>query len=161
MKDYISIGIIIAAHGIHGMVKIRSFTRNPSDIGRYKKLSNSDGSVEFTIKCKSSLKDIVIAEIDGVKDRNESEKLINTELFVHRSELPSTQKNEFYIADLIGLTVTHNKEPKGIIIAVYNFGAGDIIEIKFADNQTLMYSFTTDRFSEIDFETDTIEIKVI
>ena len=78
-------------------------------------------------------KDGFIVRFDGVADRNAAEALRNVKLYVERDRLPAAEDGEFYLADLIGLAaVTPQGEPLGEVIAVHNFGAGDIIELKLA-----------------------------
>lgn len=148
----ICVGVIVAAHGINGMVKIKSFTKDPGGLARYKNIYNFDHSRLFSIGVKSVTQDIVLATIDGTNDRTQAEKLSKTKLYVDRSELGPTNENEFYTADLIGMDVVDDSGKNiGKMLYVHNFGAGDIVEIQFKDSyDTQMLSFNTTNFPEID-----------
>lgn len=127
----ICLGVIVGAHGIKGEVKVRSFTENQRDIDNYGVLSDKNGNKKFSVRVVGLAKDFLRVKIEGCNDRNTAEKLKGTELYVERSVLPSTVEEEFYQTDLIGLEVKNEKgEIVGKVEAFYNFGAGDIIEIR-------------------------------
>ena len=158
MSNLICIAKITAAHGIKGAVRIRVFT---DDITKYKQITDSSGSKVFKLRVQSELpRDFIIAAIEGVTTRNAAEELKNCELFVDSKYLPSPEKGEFYINDLIGLGVI-NKEGEilGNVMAVHNFGAGDILEIKFDNKKTSeLLRFSRLLFPEIDLQNKTIQI---
>jgi 16S rRNA processing protein RimM len=125
------LGRITGAHGIRGEVKITSFTAAPEDIASYGVLT--DGKERhLTIEALRPLKGMSIsARIAGIRDRNAAEALKGMELFTERARLPETDEDEWYYADLIGLEAsTPEGERLGEIIAVQNFGAGDLLEIR-------------------------------
>lgn len=158
----VSIGIITSAHGIKGLAKINSFAENPSDIFKYSGKIFDAKSRNYKIKVVSQVpnKDgnLFIAQIDGINDRNASEALRGTELFIDRADLKKTKKDEFYQIDLVGLKVLDvNKKQIGIVEEVNDFGAGIIIDIKFNDekyhkNQLTNFSFIKEIFPEVDIE---------
>jgi 16S rRNA processing protein RimM len=127
----ICLGQIGAAHGVRGEVRLRSFTAEPAAIASYGPLETEDGRV-FEIKSLRPAKDHFVATLSGVVDRNAAERLANTKLYVPRERLPEPEEaDEFYHADLIGLMVVDRAgKPLGIVVAVHNFGAGDLIEVK-------------------------------
>ncbi|MBX2806218.1 MAG: ribosome maturation factor RimM [Hyphomicrobiales bacterium] len=138
------LGRIAGAHGVRGDVKITSFTAMPESIGSYGALSDGKGC-RLTIEVLRPLKGTsVSARIAGVKDRNGAEALKGVELFVERAKLPETDDDEWYYSDLIGLkAVTPEDERIGEIIAVQNFGAGDLLEIRReASGKTVLIPFT-------------------
>ncbi|MBO7605807.1 MAG: 16S rRNA processing protein RimM [Elusimicrobiaceae bacterium] len=144
MSDLICLGKIVAAHGIKGEVKVKSFTSNPKDVCAYGKLSNKDKTRFFDLTFKGFAKELLRVKIKDIDTRNDSESLIGTELFISRDRLPDLEKDTFYLTDLEGLKVLDNKTDTqiGKIVGVYNFGAGDILEIKFDDaKQTEMLPF--------------------
>ncbi len=126
----ICLGQIGAAHGVRGEVRLRSFTADPAAIANYGPLETEDGRV-LEIKSLRPVKDHFVATLAGVGDRNAAEKLANTKLCVPRERLPEPEADEFYHADLIGLAVVDRAEQRlGTVIAVHNFGAGDLLEVK-------------------------------
>lgn len=149
----VCLGVISAAHGIRGEVKIKSFTSSPEAIGSYGAVELEDGSRSFTVERAKAAKDCVIATLSGVRDRNDAEALRGQKLYVPREHLSETaDEDEFYLVDLIGLECrSQTGEVIGKIVAVENFGAGDLIEISPKDNgPTLFVSFTKASVPEVD-----------
>ena len=158
-SKHVVLGVITAPHGVRGQVKIKSFTSDPADLTAYGELSDGKGTV-YALRVKGEAKGLLIAQIDGVNDRNAAERLRGTELGVDASRLPEPDEDEYYIEDLIGLVVTQaNGETYGRVTAVHNFGAGDIIEIERAsDNKREQLLFNHDTFPTIDLTAGTITI---
>jgi 16S rRNA processing protein RimM len=127
----ICLGQIGAAHGTTGEVRLRSFTAEPDAIAGYGPLQTEDGRV-FTIESMRPAKDHFVVRLSGVADRNAAELLTNVRLYVPRERLPPTDDaDEYYHADLVGLSaVDPAGDAVGTVVAVHNFGAGDLIEVK-------------------------------
>jgi 16S rRNA processing protein RimM len=127
----ICLGQIGAAHGVRGEVRLRSFTADPEAIGRYGPLETEDGRVVH-IEALRHAKDHFVARLAGVSDRSAAERLTRAKLYVPRERLPEPDRpDEFYHADLIGLAVVDRAGEKlGTVVAVHNFGAGDLIEVR-------------------------------
>lgn len=145
------VGRIAGAHGIRGEVLIRAFTARPEDIGAYGRLS--DGSARtFNFKSARATAKGVVAQLDGIADRTAAEALKGTELYLDRDRLPATGEGEFYHADLIGLAaVDAEGQPLGEIVGVYNYGAGDLIELRLAGSgKTELVAFTEAFVPEVD-----------
>jgi len=154
----ISLGVITAAHGIRGEVKVRSFTANPQDITAYGPLLDASGR-HFNITITGGTKDTLIAKVEGVSSRNEAEALRNTELFIPRSALPEPDAHEYYHEDLIGLSLmTADGKPYGVIAAMHNFGAGDLAAIRQESGEEEMLPFTRETFTQIDLAKGTAVI---
>ena len=133
-----------AAHGVRGEVRLWPFTEDPLAVASYGPLETQDGKRQFEIAAARAAKDHLVARIKGIDTRDAAEKLNGLELYVAREKLPETEDDEFYHADLIGLAaVTQLGEALGRIVAVHNFGAGDIIEIASANGgETKLLPFT-------------------
>jgi 16S rRNA processing protein RimM len=127
----ICLGQIGAAHGVRGEVRLRSFTVDPAAITRYGPLEAEDGRV-FEIESLRPAKDHFVARLSGVHDRDAASALANTKLYVARERLPETEDpDEFYHADLVGLAVVDPAgQSLGTVVAIHNFGAGDLIEMR-------------------------------
>jgi 16S rRNA processing protein RimM len=141
-----------AAHGVRGEVKLWSFTADPAAVVEYGPFDTADGRV-VEIETLRPAKDFFVARLKGVADRTAAEQLRNVELFVPRERLPApADSDEFYHADLIGLAVVdHNGAALGSVVALHNFGAGDIIEVRRAEaRDTVMLPFTQGTVFEID-----------
>lgn len=153
--EQVLMGVIGAPHGVRGQVRVKSFTADPLAIGDYGPLQDADGTI-FEVVDARPAKTVVVVTFKAVKSREAAEKLNGVELFVARDRLPddALEDDEFYIADLVGLdTVDENGAISGRVIAVYNFGADDMIEVRFkANGRTDMFAFTHAIVPAIDFE---------
>jgi 16S rRNA processing protein RimM len=127
----ICLGQIGAAHGVRGEVRLRSFTSDPAAITDYGPLETEDGRV-LEIETLRPAKDHFVARLAGIRDRDAASALTNAKLYVPRERLPQTDSaDEFYHADLIGLAaVDQTGRTLGTVVAIHNFGAGDLIEVK-------------------------------
>src|SRR3954468_12691974 len=143
MAAPICVARIGAAHGVRGAVKLWTFTEDPLAVKRYGPLATSDGARQFEVTHAREAKGHLVATLKGVSTREQAERLNGIELYIAREKLPATSEDEFYHADLIGLTaLTTANEPLGRVIAIHNFGAGDIIEIAPPHGATLLLPFT-------------------
>jgi 16S rRNA processing protein RimM len=127
----ICLGQIGAAHGVRGEVRLHSFTADPAAIAGYGPLETEDGRV-FEIESLRPAKHALVAKLSGVADRAAAERLTNAKLYVPRERLPEpAEADEFYHADLIGLRALDPAGREcGTVVAVHNFGAGDLIELR-------------------------------
>jgi 16S rRNA processing protein RimM len=144
VTERICVAQIGGAHGIRGEVKLKSFTAEPLAVKDYGVLESEDGAASFEIEALRPAKGYLVARLRGVRDRNAAEQLTNLRLFVPRERLPPPAADEFYHADLIGLAaVTAAGVEVGTVVAVHNFGAGDILELRPpAGGTTIMLPFT-------------------
>jgi 16S rRNA processing protein RimM len=144
VAERICVAQIGGAHGIRGEVKLKSFTADPLAVKDYGVLESEDGAASFEIEALRPAKGYLVARLRGVRDRNAAEQLTNLRLFVPRERLPPPAADEFYHADLIGLAaVTAAGVEVGTVVAVHNFGAGDILELRPpAGGTTMMLPFT-------------------
>jgi len=147
------VGRFGAPQGVRGEIRIKSYTADPLAIGDYGPLSDETGAKKFEIERLRPLKeDMVVAKVKGLSDRDAAGALTGVSLFVAREKLPPPDEDEFYIADLVGLSaVTPDGETIGTVKNVLNFGAGDILEIAPASGETLMLPFTKEIAPSIDF----------
>lgn len=151
MRDRpVTLAAIIGAHGVAGEVRLKLFGEGVAALKRYRAFNDSgDGSGLTVVKIKDDGKGGAIARFAEVPDRTAAEKLRGTALTVRRSELPPLPEGEYYHADLIGLpAVSTEGEMLGECIAVENFGAGDVIEIRKADGKKFMVPMKTEAVPE-------------
>jgi 16S rRNA processing protein RimM len=156
----ICLGQIGAPHGVRGEVRLHSFTANPTAIASYGPLETEDGRI-FEIESLRPAKHALVAKFSGIVDRDAAEQLANIKLYVPRDRLPEpADADEFYHADLIGLrAVDCAGRECGTVVAVYNFGAGDLIELRIADGaQTELLPFDTATVPEVNIRGGTIVI---
>ena len=140
----ILLGRIAGAHGIGGEVLIHCYATLPESLTAYGPLSDADGGRTFTITRLRPTARGVLARLAGIGDRSAAEGLKGVALYVPRERLPAPAEGEFYHADLIGLLAIDTEgRPFGEITAVYNFGAGDLLEIRLAgSSQSELVPFT-------------------
>ena len=153
MVDRICVAQIGAPHGVRGEVRLWTFTAEPMAITQYGPLETEDGKRSFEIDTARQAKDHLVARLRGVEDRDAAERLTNLKLFVPRARLPEADDGEFYHTDLIGLRAEdENGNAIGAVIAVHNFGAGDILEIQPPSGGAMMLPFTETAVPEVDIK---------
>ena len=157
----ICIARIGAAHGVRGAVKLWSFTEDPLAVTRYGVLATKDGSRSFEIATAREAKDHLVATLKGVATREDAERLNGIELYIAREKLPDTADDEYYHADLIGLAaVDAAGAPMGRVIAIHNFGAGDIIEIAPPHGTSMLLPFTNAVVPTVDLASGRVVIQL-
>ncbi|MBT3305410.1 MAG: 16S rRNA processing protein RimM [Alphaproteobacteria bacterium] len=159
-EDRVCVGAVAGVRGLKGEVRIKSFTADPDDVAAYGPVTTEDASQTFKVKVVGHAKGLLIARLSGVSDRTAAEALKSTRLYVQRSALPKVEDDAYYHADLVGLAAeTETGVTLGLITAVHNFGAGDILEIAGEDGaEDLMVPFTKTTVPEIDIATGRIVI---
>ncbi|MCS0497372.1 ribosome maturation factor RimM [Ancylobacter sp. MQZ15Z-1] len=144
-NERILIARIGAPHGVRGEVRLFVFAQDPAALLDYRPLTDEAGRRRFEFAALRPAKDHFVARLKGVDSREAAQALTNEGLFVARDLLPATEEeDDFYQADLIGLAaVTTEGAPFGKVVAVHDFGAGDILEIAPEQGgKTLMLPFT-------------------
>jgi 16S rRNA processing protein RimM len=146
------LGRITGAHGLKGEVVVHAYTEYPEDIAAYGTLSDSDGGRGIELKAVRISDKDVIARVAGVNDRTQAEALKGMELWVPRERLPDADDGEFYHADLIGLDAfAPDGRRVGTVVAVPNYGASDLLEIRLeGSRRTELIAFTDDFVPEVD-----------
>jgi 16S rRNA processing protein RimM len=143
------------AHGLKGEVRLKSFTADPLAIATYGPLIADGGrTLSFTTvrPAPGSAPDLLIAQVEGVTSREEAEALNRVSLYLERDKFPPPDDDEFLLADLIGLAVQNaTGDTLGTIVAVPNYGGGDLLEIKPAQGgATALLPFTLAFVPEVD-----------
>jgi 16S rRNA processing protein RimM len=143
-NDRIIVGTIAGAFGVRGDVRVKSYCANPPDIARYTPLTTQKGHVFRVLVIKGEAPGALVARIEGIDTKEEADALRGIELYAERSRLPSLPDDEFYHNDLIGLSaVDTGGKLLGIVRAVLNHGAGDILEIQTPGSaETILLPFT-------------------
>ena len=139
----ICVARIGAPHGVRGQVRLWTFTEDPHAVLDYGPLATKDGKRTIEIDNVREANGHLVATLKGVADRDAAARLNGVELYVARDALPDTEDGEYYHADLIGLAAVNAAgEPIGRVVAMHDFGAGDIIEIAPKEGPTLLLPFT-------------------
>ena len=144
MSTKVCVGQFAGAHGVRGLVKVKSFTENPEAVASYGPLTDERGARSFRLSLQGAMKDLFLARVEGIATREQAQDLAGVRLYVDRSALPETEdEDEFYHADLIGLRAElSDGAVYGVVKALYDFGAGDVLEIRTESGSLEMLPFT-------------------
>jgi len=147
----VCVAVISGVRGVHGEVRIRAYTEDANDLTAYGPLTFEDGA-PVGLKKRGMAKGEVIARLDGVESREQAERMKGTKLYALRSNFPAPDEDEFYYDQLVGLQVrTLEGETIGEVIAVQEFGAGDLIDVKLAgQKRSVFIPFTREIVPTID-----------
>ena len=155
----ILMGVIGKPHGVRGLVHVHSYTADPQDLARYSPLQDESGktwSLSWHAEGVAELRDEAGRK---VCDRTAAERLVNTRLHVARNRLPPTGKDEFYLADLVGLEALDTAAaPVGRVAAVHDYGAGTSLEIERPGKPPLLLPFTRDAVPAVDVAAGSLTI---
>ena len=161
MASPICVARIGAAHGVRGAVKLWTFTEDPLAVTAYGPLVTKDGARSFEIATAREAKGHLVATLKGIATREDAEHLNGIELYIARDKLPATDADEYYHADLIGLAAVNGAgESIGRVIAIHNFGAGDIIEIAPPQGATMLLPFTNAVVPSVDLASGRVVIEL-
>ena len=159
MAAPVCVARIGAAHGVRGAVRLWTFTEDPLAVKDYGPLLTKDGTRQFEVTHAREAKDHLVVTLKGVATRDDAERLNGLELYIPRDRLPDTDDGEYYHTDLIGLAaVTTSEQPLGKVIAIHNFGAGDIIEIAPPQGATMLLPFTNAVVPTVDLDAGRVVI---
>ena len=129
-KDFILVGSIIGLHGLRGYLKVKSFLENPKDIFKFDEYFINKLSFS-SILLKFNKKSVFICELVGINSIEEAKKFVNNDIFICKSSLPKTDKDEIYLNDLISFNVElESGLYLGELVKFYDFGGGPIIGVK-------------------------------
>ncbi len=159
-NDLILMAEIVGVHGIRGTVKLKVFTDNPESLVDYAPFSDAKGQKTYDIEQLHLHGNVYLADLEGVADRTAAEKLRGVKLYAPRERLPDIKDKEtYYHVDLVGLAAEHvDGTPMGTVIAVANFGAGDLLDIKPAKGNSFYIPFTNDAVPNVDLASKKIVI---
>ncbi|HQT51894.1 MAG: ribosome maturation factor RimM [Phenylobacterium sp.] len=141
---------VAGAFGVRGEIRITTFTEDPLALATYRVLTREDGSPGLTITAARAVKGAVIARAAGIDTRDQAEALRGLKLFIAREALPAPDEDEFYHADLLGLTLeTPEGELMGKVKTIQDFGAGDLIEVQPPMGASWWLPFTRETVPEV------------
>jgi 16S rRNA processing protein RimM len=159
-KNFVAVAKILGAHGIKGALKLRCDLMNIEDILNYNLYDEAENPIEIEVVGEGK-KGSLLIKFPTIDDRNKAEKLVGKDLFIKRSELPDLEdEDEYYYHDIIGLKVMHKGKIFGHVKDMYNYGAGEILEIVKEDNKVELFSFNNSTFPTVDLENNYIEINI-
>ena len=136
----VTLAAVTGAHGVTGEVRLKLFGEGLDSLGRHK--SFNAGALTLK-KLRDDGKGGAIARFAEIPDRTAAEALRGTALNVPRDALPPLDEGEYYHADLLGLPAMSDAgDPLGTVVAVENFGAGDVLEIERPGGKRFMVPMT-------------------
>jgi 16S rRNA processing protein RimM len=140
MEKRIALAAVAGAHGVKGDLRLKLFNDDVESLSRYKNIYV--GGVERCLLSVHQGGNAVVARIEGVSDRSAAEALRGALIEIDRSALPPLEEGEYYHADVIGLpAVDRAGKPVGTVVAVENYGAGDLLEIEAPDGRRSLIPF--------------------
>jgi len=167
-KSFICVAVISGAFGTSGDVKLKSFTVNPESCVLYGPLYSEDGAVLLTPQSHRVMTNHIALKASEIRQREAAQALKGTKLYVPRSVLPDPEDDDdFYYSDLINLEVkTVAGQRMGTIIAVHEFGAGDMLEIQPPNKNgkaapSFFHPFTKLAVPKIDLKAGRVIINII
>lgn len=164
MEDTFQIGIVTTAHGIKGEFKVYPTTDDP---GRFKKLKevyvdNGKTRVLKAVESVKFFKQFVILKVEGVNTMDDALLYRNASLLVDRQHAVKLAKNEYFIADLIGLKVYDDTETKiGELTDVLQTGANDVYEVTKEDGTSFLVPAIKDCILDVQPEEGFIRIHIM
>ncbi len=155
----ICIGKISSSHGVKGLVKIAPFCEDINLLNG-ELFTEETGGKTLNITLKNSSGKYILAQIDGITSPEQA-KLLKSFLFVPRETLPEiNNKDEFYIEDLAGLNVLNTNDDKlGTLIAMQDFGAGSLLEIKPIKGDSYFLPFQNEYVTDVNIDQQTITVQ--
>ncbi len=130
-RKRVCLGAFAGAHGVKGDALVKTFTETPENVVSYGPVETEDGARRFTLTfIREAKPGFAIVRAAEITDREDAEALKGKRFYVGRAALPDLNNDEFYLDDLVGLSVFDEAgAPAGRVAAVHNFGAGDLIEL--------------------------------
>lgn len=164
-KDLTCVAVIAGAHGVHGAVKVKSFTAVPADFAVYGPLLGEDGEVILLPKNPRPVGNAFTMRSEQITSREQALAMRGTKLFVPRDVLPEPDEDDYYYADLVGLDVKSTDGKRvGTVHAVHEFGAGPMLEIqpgKSAEKQSsFFHPFTKTGVPKVDIKAGRVVIHI-
>ena len=148
--SYIMVAAIAGAFGVRGEVKLKCFTDSPKSAVSYGPLLSDRGETLLTVTGSRAIKGGLAVKTREVTTREQAEAMKSTKLYVPRSALPQTDEDEFYISDLVNLSVRNMAgEDIGKIAAVQDFGSGELIEVRPSKGMTFFVPFTREEVPRV------------
>ena len=144
VDERVCLGAVASPHGVRGLVRVKAFTDQPEDIASYGAVFLEDGR-RFDLTVKGMVKGMVMTSFAGITSRDQAEALKGERFYVSRQVLPQTDDDEIYHADLIGAMVHDPQQgDMGRVLGVFDFGAGEMLEIKPFKGKPVMVPFHAD-----------------
>ena len=164
MEDLLQVGIITSTHGVRGEVKVYPTTDDPRRFRRLKEVVLDTGreKINLEIEGVKFFKQFVILKFKGLDNINDIEKYRQKSLYVTRKNAVRLQRDEYFIADLIGLKVKDEDGTElGTVKDVIETGANDVYEVEMADGRSLLLPAIKQCILNVDVENGMMQVHVL
>ena len=164
MEDLLQVGIITSTHGVRGEVKVYPTTDDPRRFRRLKEVVLDTGKEKMNLEIEGVkfFKQFVILKFKGLDNINDIEKYRQNSLYVTRKNAVRLQRDEYFIADLIGLKVQdEDGKELGTVKDVIETGANDVYEVEMADGKSLLLPAIKQCILNVDVENGTMQVHVL
>ena len=164
MEDLLQVGIITSTHGVRGEVKVYPTTDDPRRFRRLKEVVLDTGKEKMNLEIEGVkfFKQFVILKFKGLDNINDIEKYRQKSLYVTRKNAVRLQRDEYFIADLIGLKVQdEDGKELGTVKDVIETGANDVYEVEMADDKSLLLPAIKQCILNVDVENGTMQVYVL
>lgn len=164
MEQRFQVGVITSTHGVHGEVKVFPTTDDPARFKKLKQVILDTGKEEMELEIAGVkfFKNMVILKFKGIDDMDMANKYRQKSLYVTRENAVKLKKNEYFIADLIGICVTSDEgEALGVIKDVLQTGANDVYIIEKAGEEELLLPAIKECIKEVDIEAGTMIVHLL
>lgn len=164
MEDLLQVGIIASTHGVRGEVKVYPTTDDPRRFRRLKEVVLDTGKEKMNLEIEGVkfFKQFVILKFKGLDNFNDIEKYRQKSLYVTRKNAVRLQRDEYFIADLIGLKVQdEDGKELGTVKDVIETGANDVYEVEMADGKSLLLPAIKQCILNVDVENGTMQVHVL
>ena len=161
MEDLLQVGIITSTHGVRGEVKVYPTTDDPRRFRRLKEVVLDTGKEKMNLEIEGVkfFKQFVILKFKGLDNINDIEKYRQKSLYVTRKNAVRLQRDEYFIADLIGLKVQdEDGKELGTVKDVIETGANDVYEVEMADGKSLLLPAIKQCILNVDVENGTMHV---
>ena len=164
MEDLLQVGIITSTHGVRGEVKVYPTTDDPRRFRRLKEVVLDTGREKMNLEIEGVkfFKQFVILKFKGLDNINDIEKYRQKSLYVTRKNAVRLQRDEYFIADLIGLKVQDEDGTElGTVKDVIETGANDVYEVEMADGRSLLLPAIKQCILNVDVENGMMQVHVL
>lgn len=164
MEDLLQVGIITSTHGVRGEVKVYPTTDDPRRFRRLKEVVLDTGREKLNLEIEGIkfFKQFVILKFKGLDNINDIEKYRQKSLYVTRKNAVRLQRDEYFIADLIGLKVQDEDGTElGTVKDVIETGANDVYEVEMADGRSLLLPAIKQCILNVDVENGMMQVHVL
>lgn len=164
MSDLLQVGVITSTHGVRGEVKVFPTTDDPARFKKLKQVILDDGKQQIDLEIASVkfFKNMVILKFKGIDNINDVEKYRRATLLVTRENAVPLAENEYFIADLIGLSaVSDEGEKLGTITDVLQTGANDVYVVTTPQKEEILVPAIRECILAVDLDARRMQLHLL